>query len=127
MEASNFMICPKCRIIFDKDYNCNCDVFFGYIDEIDIEETIEYFRRRIFRAFDIPIESVVMSCHPLNHKTRVLSSWADFAENAGENVINEEIATFLTDQGIPITPEVENCGSTVWDLIIRVLEKYNYL
>lgn len=68
-----------------------------------------------------------MSCHPLNHRTRVLSSWADFAENAGENVINEEIATFFTDQSIPITPEVENCGSTVWDLIIRVLEKYNYL
>lgn len=58
MEASSFMVCPKCRVIFDKDYNCSCYELkiLNVGKNFDITEMIEYFRVRKIRSFGVTIE-----------------------------------------------------------------------
>ena len=69
------------------------------------------------------------SCHPFCQRTEVLDAMTKLMKSAGDKVFSEELANYYTenDPPIPLTPEALNCGATVWDLIIRVLEKYNYL
>lgn len=67
------------------------------------------------------------SCHPWGHRTEVWNDFITFMSSGGDKVGNYELNSYFQAEGIPVTPEVENCGATVWDLIIRVLEEYNYL
>lgn len=69
------------------------------------------------------------SCHPFCQRTEVWQAMTKLMQSAGDKVFSEELAHYYaeSDPPIPLTPEAEDCGATVWDLIIRVLEKYNYL